>query len=286
MRRGHSAPRSAASKADEMVWSEEIVMGDYDTRVDGELRCIIDSCKDSVRIVPLTRKQESVGFCAISQNRSAFFPGKCILQLRIQDAWLTYRNEIWRSITENHDIEMAIASTEDITSLSIFLDHQKQTKLAALGFEHGGNLEEATMPGGFEVEKAKEEDIKRITNVWRRIFQHHRIDAETNAGEILRTERQVLNGDVWYVREKTEVVGFGVANFRYETNGRVEIGFALDPDYWGRGLGTALAVFLKRTCQERGKEAVAHCHYAHTASTRILEKAGMVPRHRRMEFRF
>lgn len=261
-------------------------MGEYDPRVYGELRCIIDSCKDSVRIVPLTRKQQSVGFCAISQDRTVFFPGKCILQLRIQDAWLTYREKIWRSITENHDIEMAIGSTEDVTSLSIFLDHQKQTKLAALGFEHGRNLEEATTPGGFEVEKAKEEDIKMITNVWRRIFQHYRVDAEANAGELQRTEKQVLNGDVWYIREKTKVVGFGVANFRYETNRRVEIGFAMDPDYWGRGLGTALAMFLKRTCQERGKEAVAHCHYTHTASIRVLEKAGMVPRHRKIEFGF
>ena len=138
-------------------------MAEHDPRVYGELRCIIDSCKGSVRIVPLTRRDESVGFCVISEDRTAFFAGKCILQLRIQDAWLTYREEIWRSITENHDIEMAIGSTEDVTSLSIFLDHQKQTKLAALGFEHGRNLEEATIPGGFKVEKAKEEDVKRIT---------------------------------------------------------------------------------------------------------------------------
>ena len=77
------------------------------------------------------------------KNQSAFFPGKCILQLRIQDARLTHRNEIWRSITEDHDLEMAIGSTEDVTSLSIFLDQQKQTKMAALGFEHRRNLEEA-----------------------------------------------------------------------------------------------------------------------------------------------
>lgn len=261
-------------------------MEKYNKYLDGELKYIIDNCKKIIKLINIKSKKEDAGFCIISQNKSFFYPAKCIVHLQIHDNYLKNGKEIMKHIIENNKIELAIGTSEDIKSLVIFLDYHKSIKPVAIGFEHGEIINKIEIPGEYEIKKAKIKDIQMITRIWKDIFEHYHINLKENIEELKRTEKQIKNNNVWYISNEKEVVGFGAAHFQYITNNKVEIGFAVSPLYWKKGFGTLLAKFLKVKCQENGNEAIAHCNYYHEASKKTLEKAGMIAKHRKYEFTF
>ncbi|MFJ6197639.1 GNAT family N-acetyltransferase [Micromonospora sp. NPDC092111] len=72
-------------------------------------------------------------------------------------------------------------------------------------------------------------------------------------------------------------VGLGNLAVESSTHRRGEIGYVIHPDHWGRGLGTQVARLLVRLGFEQlGLHRIeATTRPDHTASCRVLEKAGM-----------
>ena len=89
--------------------------------------------------------------------------------------------------------------------------------------------------------------------------------------------------DTYALVEKASGKVIGSAGFTGATRGGFgpsdEIGYALHPDWWGRGLMTeAVAALLERGFRQRGLEAVWASHYAENiASRRVIEKSGFSP---------
>ncbi|MEH0845567.1 GNAT family protein [Micromonospora sp. CPCC 205711] len=75
------------------------------------------------------------------------------------------------------------------------------------------------------------------------------------------------------------LVGAGTLTVESPAHRRGEIGYVLHPDHWGRGLGTEVARLLVRLGFEQvGLHRIeATTRPDHTASRRVLEKAGLRP---------
>jgi ribosomal-protein-alanine N-acetyltransferase len=86
------------------------------------------------------------------------------------------------------------------------------------------------------------------------------------------------NFGFWAVvlKETNEVIGWSGTWLLWETK-EPEIGFAVTPAYWGKGLGTEAASFaLKYTFENRSAETViALTMPENLASRRVMEKLGM-----------
>ena len=101
--------------------------------------------------------------------------------------------------------------------------------------------------------------------------------------DIFDYEYYVESPSVTLLVEKASGKGIGSAGFTGATRGGFgpsdEIGYALHPDWWGRGLMTeAVAALLERGFRQRGLEAVWASHYAENiASRRVIEKSGFSP---------
>ena len=89
--------------------------------------------------------------------------------------------------------------------------------------------------------------------------------------------------DTYALVERTSGKVIGSAGFTGAARGGFgpsdEIGYALHPNWWGRGLMTeAVAALLERGFRQRGLEAIWASHYAdNIASRRVIEKCGFVP---------
>ncbi|MGW5667672.1 GNAT family N-acetyltransferase [Micromonospora sp. NPDC003776] len=77
--------------------------------------------------------------------------------------------------------------------------------------------------------------------------------------------------------EGDRLVGMGILTVESPQHRRGEIGYAVHPDDWGRGLGTEIAGLLLRLAFEQvGLHRVeATTRPDHVASCRVLEKVGM-----------
>lgn len=69
----------------------------------------------------------------------------------------------------------------------------------------------------------------------------------------------------------------GIAKIARESVQEVEIGYALLPDFWGKGYATEIGQALVAFCREQFPELqiMAKVHPANLASIRVLEKLGM-----------
>jgi RimJ/RimL family protein N-acetyltransferase len=83
----------------------------------------------------------------------------------------------------------------------------------------------------------------------------------------------------WIAREPSgTMVGYaGLRHFEFEGRAEIELGYALAPEYWGRGLGTELA--LACITDGRGRmpldSVVAITLPTNRTSQRVMEKAGL-----------
>jgi len=90
----------------------------------------------------------------------------------------------------------------------------------------------------------------------------------------------VTHGFGWWIARETSgtMVGYaGLRHFECEGRAEIELGYALAPEYWGRGLGTELA--LACIADGRGRmpldSVVAITLPTNRASQRVMEKAGL-----------
>ena len=99
-----------------------------------------------------------------------------------------------------------------------------------------------------------------------------------NSREIIRTVFAAPNTFAVAERETGKVIGS--AGFTAQARGGFaasdEIGYALHPDWWGRGIMTeVVAELIRFGFEDRGLEAIWCSHYAENiASRRVIEKSG------------
>jgi RimJ/RimL family protein N-acetyltransferase len=82
---------------------------------------------------------------------------------------------------------------------------------------------------------------------------------------------------VWIFREEGRFIGrAGLGNCEVGGRPEVELGFALLPEFWGRGLATEMARSMLRLAFERIglRHVVGFTTAANRASRRVMEKAG------------
>jgi [ribosomal protein S5]-alanine N-acetyltransferase len=80
------------------------------------------------------------------------------------------------------------------------------------------------------------------------------------------------------VEEATNrMIGSGELNVNDFTNKEGEVGYIINPDYWGRGIGTCIANFLIGFGFKELKlhRIFATCDPRNISSSKILEKVGM-----------
>lgn len=79
----------------------------------------------------------------------------------------------------------------------------------------------------------------------------------------------------WLIEERESDVIIGSTGVVFKTATRVSTGYVLAPDYWGSGLAVeALQAVLKLLSDSKVWRVEAVCHIDHSASVRVLEKAG------------
>ena len=226
------------------------------------------------------------GFALCSKAESSFYPANTILQFSIEDRYFEQRNEIWQALTVNQRIDAAFGSTECIVAMSMYLDHYTYLAPLALGFEHGSIIEKVSLPSDFRMSAVAQEQTEEVLSIWKDIYAFFKMDYIENLGDVKRTRDQIRNGDLFALYEGQNAIALGAATFRYATKGKVEIAYAVKPSHWRKGYGTLIAMYLKKACQDRGCNAVAHCNVDHFSSIRVLSKAGMICRHLKMEYHF
>lgn len=84
---------------------------------------------------------------------------------------------------------------------------------------------------------------------------------------------------VWFLRLKS---GETIGNYSFKgllEDGSVEIGYGLEPEYWGKGYATeAVIAAVDWAMKQPGvKRIEAETEPENTASQRVLEKAGFIP---------
>lgn len=77
---------------------------------------------------------------------------------------------------------------------------------------------------------------------------------------------------IYAVEEEGVFLGY-VIDHPYE-EGSVEIGWVLFPEYWGKGIASALTDQLIRKARQEGRSVVIECAPAQEATKRIAEKKG------------
>ncbi|MCP4179699.1 MAG: GNAT family N-acetyltransferase [bacterium] len=164
------------------------------------------------------------------------------------------------------------------------MDYSKKSKSIAFGFTHGSKIEQIDLPNDIYISIAGQNDRDEIIRIWEEIYNRFNLKIDDNIDEVNRTVKQYENGNIYLLRSEKTVLGLGCANFKYDSNGYIEIGYAIKPDFWNKGYATLLAKYLKYLCQSRNKKAIAHCDLNHTASLKVLVKTSMIPLHRKLEF--
>ncbi|HWI47762.1 MAG TPA: GNAT family protein [Rummeliibacillus sp.] len=79
-------------------------------------------------------------------------------------------------------------------------------------------------------------------------------------------------------KEHGEMIGAGEINIRDFQNREGEIGYIVNPDYWGKGIATETAKLLIEFgfCQLNLHRIFATCDPRNMASAKILKKIGMI----------
>lgn len=247
---------------------------------------LIDAHWENLIVQSIQLDNTNIGFVIISKCKTQFHPANCILTLHIDDAYLGLTHFIWKNLTDRFTITYALGSTEDPSALSTYIDNNTKATSIAYGFIHGENLNELAIPDSIRIFNASLDNNEDLMDIWTDIYNYYNISKEESTDELNRTIKQLKNGDMYILEIDKQVVGMGFANFTYESNNTIEIGYAIKPTHWNKGYATLMAKYLKQLCQNKNKQAVAHCGMGNIQSLKVLIKAGMILKHRNIEFTF
>ena len=105
-------------------------------------------------------------------------------------------------------------------------------------------------------------------------------DSAAHLAEIVAEQSREARTRVFLalVLKEAPVRTIGDAGFTLIAPETAEIGYFLEPSYWGRGLGSEAAGLVIELARERGvRRIVAGCAAENFASARVLEKNGLRP---------
>jgi GNAT superfamily N-acetyltransferase len=254
--------------------------------LDSDIKYCLDVEKDNIFGLHVLVSDKPRGFVIFSKAKSSFYPGNAILQFSLDDECIGLKKEIWQILYNKCKIDSAMATTENLAALAVFQINYKHMRPLAVGFEHGSNVQQVALPNGLKFAPVRIEQLNEILSVWREIYSFFKLEYVESEGDVKRTSVQIRNGDVFALYAGESAIGLGVANFKYSTNGRVEIAYAVKPEHWRKGYGTLIASYLKMECQKRKYISVAKCDIENFPSYRVLQKSGMVCRSVKLEYIF
>lgn len=260
------------------------IRNNYWKSIFSDIKYLIEKHFSLIKFIEIYFEHKLVGFCIYSFIDSFFYPGNSILQFSLNKEVENDSLRIIMDICSKFDIKKVIVSTEDPEMFALFLDTKKQYEVAAYGFDHGEDEENVKIRHDCIIQKAQKNEWNHIKEVWLSIYKKFNVDPKECLFEMERTLHQIENGDVYIIKINEDIIGFGNANFKYNTNGKVEIGFAIKPEYSNQGYATTVASYLKNECKINGYKSIAHCNYPHPASEKVLKKIGMRPYYRVVEF--
>jgi GNAT superfamily N-acetyltransferase len=217
------------------------------------------------------------GHCAVDKDGY-------LVQFFVEDASSPQTGAALDAALDALALKGAYAATNEPGYLSLCLDRQREVAVdTLLYFDH-----HSVPPVGAEkLRLATDEDLPGLVAI-----------QETDVGGDLGLMEQGFGGLAGFLRgmiadralfvleDGGTIIGSGDFRQRATWPGTADLGVVVAPQHQGRGVGTEILCLLKQKAASTGLEPICSTTVDNLASQRMIEKAGMVARHRILRITF
>jgi GNAT superfamily N-acetyltransferase len=217
------------------------------------------------------------GYCATDSD-------SYLVQFFLEEELCPRAGEVLATALDALALKGAYAATNEPGYLSLCLDRQREVAVdTLLYFDH-----HLVPPAGAErLRLATNEDLPRLVAIQDADVGGDLALMEQGFGSLEGYLRGMIgDGGLYVLEEGGTIIGSGDFRRRETWPAMADLGVVVAPGQQGRGIGTEILCLLKEMAAETGLEPMCSTTVENLASQRMIEKAGMVARHRILRITF
>jgi len=198
-----------------------------------------------------------------------------LAEFYINPEYLSFSEDIFKTIIENHAITKAYAKSFDLLMVESCMHMKKLSRIIGYLFRDMEPDWQFIEDEKITVHLAKHADKKTIVPVKEGLFDH---DDEV--------KYVILNKNMFMYSFEDRFIGCGIFQQTIKGRNNYDIGMLVHPDHREKGFGTYVIRHLTQHCHNNNWRPTCGCAVENTGSRKTLEKAGFITKHSMQEFEF
>ncbi len=224
----------------------------------------------------LKTDQATIGYVCLNQQT--------LMQLHLQPSYLGHATEVLDFLLAEKAVEKALAATIEPHFLSVCLDRQKRIEINTLLYEdHQNLLPPLSGLGQLEFRIAQAPDFQNVLQHYARTAD----DGELSLDNLKAYLEDIMQHHrIFLLLAEGQLIGTSECRFSGTQVPYADLGMIVHPDIRRKGVGSHILGKAKEFCYQHNTKPICCCDADNIGSSKAIQKAGFISRHRVLELFF